>query len=368
MKILIAAGGSGGHIFPAIALARRLKEKRPETSVLFVGSGKDLDRRIFTKECLDYRLISANKMPYGRSIKLVWFGFALAADVIKSFIIMLSYRPDVVVGFGGYVSWPVAICASALGIRKVVHEQNVVPGRANKFLFNLADSIAMSFRESASALGKNAPKAVFTGNPIRDSVFRNDRAQGIKRLGLSSDKFTILVVGGSQGSRAINRSFIEAVSALDEDKKSAIQIVHITGIKDYEEVARSYEKAGLDTRTHSFIDRIEDAYSASDLVVTRSGASAIFEIAFFGRPMILVPYPYALAHQAENARVFTKNGAAVTLDEKGLDADSFRTVISELLSDRTRLSGMAVSAKKMSVPDASDRLADVVLEWAGKGR
>jgi len=368
MKVLIAAGGSGGHIFPAIAMARRLKERDGKAVIMFVGSRKELDRRIFEKENFDHRLISANKMPYRVSLKTAPFAVRLLADIVQSFFILISFRPDVVVGFGGYVSWPVTLTASVLGIRKVVHEQNVVPGRANKFLFNFADSIGLSFDKSAEALGGNHRKAVVTGNPIRDSIFRDDKTAGIQRFGLSHSKFTILVIGGSQGARFINETFVKAVSGLEPEKKSLIQVIHITGIKDYEEVFRAYESSGLENRTHSFIDRIEDAYSASDLVVTRSGASAIFEIAFFGRPMILIPYPYARAHQAENARVFEDGGAAVTIDEKKIDVDSFRRTLSELMADGSRLAGMSRSAKKLSVPDAADRLADVVMKAGDRSR
>lgn len=362
MKVIIAAGGSGGHIFPAVALARCLEKRDAGTDMLFVGSRKELDRRIFEKEKFNYRLISQNKMPYGISFKIVPFAVKLFADIVRSFSIILSFRPDVVVGFGGYVSWPVTLCAYILGIRRVIHEQNVVPGRANRALFNFADSIALSFERSSAFLGKSGRKAVVTGNPIRDSVFKNDREAGIRRFGLFADKFTILVIGGSQGARSINETFVRAVSGLDPENKKSIQIIHITGIKDYEEVSKAYEGTGIETRTHSFIDRIEDAYSASDLIVTRSGASAIFEIAFFGRPMVLVPYPFAHSHQAENARVFSDGGAAVVVEEKGMTAESFRETISGLIGDRSKLGAMASSAKKLSVPDAADALADIVMK------
>ena len=368
MKVVIAAGGSGGHIFPAVALARRLEKKGRGANILFVGSRKELDRRIFEKEKFDHRLISGNKMPYGVSLKMVPFAFMLFADVLRALSILFSFRPDVVVGFGGYVSWPVTISAFLLGIPRVVHEQNVVPGRANKILFKIADSIALSFDRSTDLLGGNGHKAVVTGNPIRDSMFKDDKASGIRRFGLSSDKFTILVIGGSQGARSLNRTFVNALSGLDMEKKKRIQVIHITGIKDYDEVSRAYEETGLENRTHSFIDRIEDAYSASDLVVTRSGASAIFEIAFFGRPMVLVPYPYAMSHQTENARVFADNGAAVMFDEKKMDVESFRNTISALVDDRRRLDVMASSAKSLGVPGAADALANLVIKAGDASR
>ena len=149
---------------------------------------------------------------------------------------------------------------------------------------------------------------------------------------------------------------------MDAGVRKGLQVIHITGIKDYEGVSHSYEKLGLENRTHSFIDRIEDAYSASDLVVTRSGASAVFEVAYFGRPMVLVPYRFALSHQSENAKVFAKRGAAVLLEEKGLTAEIFKETLSRLIYDRNRLNEMGRAAKSMSVQNASDNMVSEILE------
>lgn len=361
IKILIAAGGSGGHIFPAIALAKRLQNKESGIDVKFVGSDKVLDRRIFEKEGFKFSLLSANKMPYCVSMKLVPFFINLFFDSVKSFFIVASYRPNAVVGFGGYVSFPVMVSGYLLGIPGLLHEQNVVPGRANKFLFKFAKKIAVSFDGTKRFLGKYSKKCVFTGNPIRTENFINDRISGIKRLGLDQDKFTILIIGGSQGSHFLNSVFLESVRGLSSETKSAIQVIHITGIKDYEKAVDSYRDIGVANRVDSFMDRIEEAYSASDLVVTRSGASAVFELAFFGRPMILIPYPFAMSHQEENAKFFAENGAAIKIGEKTLSADIFSDTIRALLNDRPRLKKMAESAKRLSVPDAGDRLAGEVL-------
>ena len=362
IKILIAAGGSGGHIFPAIALAKKLQNKKAGIDIRFVGSNKTLDRRIFEKEGFKFSLLSANKLPYGMSIGLVIFFIKLIFDTIKAFFIVVGYRPNAVVGFGGYVSFPVMVAAYIFGIPKIAHEQNVVPGRANKLLFRLADKVAISFDATKNYMGKNSKKCVFTGNPIRTESFKDDRPFGIKRFGLDPSKFTLLVIGGSQGSHFLNETFIESLRGLDVGIKSALQVIHITGVKDYEWAVSAYEKLGVENRTHSFIDRIEEAYSASDLVITRSGASAIFELAFFGRPMILVPYPFAMSHQAENARFFYESGAAIELDEKALSPELFQKTVTSLFKDRTKLTKLAGSAKSLGVPQAADNLSDQVLE------
>ncbi len=362
VKVLIAAGGSGGHIFPAVALARALKDKRPDAQIRFVGSNKDLDRRIFEKEGFGFHLLSANKLPYKASFKYITFFIKLKLDIIRSFFIMASYRPNAVVGFGGYISCPVVFCAYILRKPVLMHEQNVIPGRANKLLFRLAKKVALSFKETGRYLsGPESKKCVPTGNPIRNDILRDDRNGGIKKFGLESGKFTILVIGGSQGAHSLNELFIKAISALDKDVRQTLQVIHLTGISDYEWAIEGYRASGVEHRVFSFIDRIEEAYSASDLVVTRSGASAMFELAWFGKPMILVPYRYALGHQSRNAAVFGENKAAIVIDEDKLSADRFKELLSGLLNDRTRLRELAANAKKMSIPDASDRLAGEVL-------
>ena len=361
VKILIAAGGSGGHIFPAVALAEELRLKDGSAEILFVGSDKALDRRIFEKEGFEYRLLSANSLPYRVSFNTLLFFLKLSIDIFRSLMIIMRYKPEAIVGFGGYVSAPVIAAAYILGIPRMVHEQNAVPGRANAMLFRFADRIAVSFEETKKYLGAYAKKAVFTGNPIRASLLKDDRAGNIKKLGLDPRKFTILVIGGSQGAHNLNKAFLLSLSKIDEDIRRSLQIIHITGVTDYGWANAAYKELSIEHRVHSFLDRIEEAYSASDLVVTRSGASAIFEIAYFGRPMILIPYPFALSHQSETARIFSTRGAAVEIDEKDLSPDLMKEKIEELLKDRNKLSEMGESARRMSVPDSSRSLAEAVL-------
>lgn len=373
MKVLISSGGSGGHIFPAIALARTLKMKSDDIEIRFVGSDKALDRRIFEREAFRFWLLSVNRLPYGISIKLVGFFLRLLPDLVKALFIIASYRPAVVIGFGGYVSFPVILTACFFRIPRIVHEQNVMPGRANSLLFKLADDIAVSFEETKKRIGDSSKKAVFTGNPIRREIFSEfnrtgAKAEDLKKIGFSAGKFTILVIGGSQGARFLNETFIKAVSALGADKKASLQIIHITGVKDYEWVLGAYRDAGdVGHRVYSFIDRIEEAYSASDLVITRSGSSAIFELAFFARPMLLVPYPFAMSHQVENARAFGEKGAAIVMDEKSLSVDMLKDAIAGLLNDEGRLKSLGEAAKRLSVPEASDNLAMLVLDRAKRG-
>ena len=365
VKVLIAAGGSGGHIFPAIALAKALQGSRGrEIDIRFIGSNKALDRRIFEREGFKFSLLSTNKFPYKASLRLVPFFIKFKIDLIRTFFIVLSYRPDIVVGFGGYISCPAMLVAALFGIPRIVHEQNVVAGRANKLLFKLADRIAVSFEETRSPklMGLNVAKCVFTGNPLRSEVLKEDKPLGIKRFGLDGSKFTILVIGGSQGAHFLNAAFIGAMTGIDKPLKESLQVIHLTGIADYGWAVKAYGTIeGLESRAYSFIDRIEEAYSAADLVITRAGASAIFEIASFGRPMILVPYPFANAHQSENAKVFGEKGAAIVIEENALSVEAFKESILKLYNDREGAKKLAGAARLFCVPDAAARLAGEVL-------
>lgn len=361
MKVIIACGGSGGHIFPAVALAQALHAKGKNYSVEFIASDKALDRRILDKEGVNYSLLSGNKLPNKISPAALMFPFKLFFDVVRSFGILVKSKPQVVVGFGGYISVPVIFTAYILGIPRIIHEQNVIPGRANVGLFAIADRIAISFEETKKYLGRHAYKAVFTGNPIRITLLKSDRVGNIKKMGLDSDKFNILVIGGSQGAHNLNKAFLKVLSQLEGRLRSSLQVIHITGHADYGWASEAYKELGVESRVYSFIDKIEEAYSVADLVVTRSGASAIFEIAYFGKPMVLIPYPFAMKHQSENARIFSKKGAAIQIDEKELSAPMFRDSIINLLNDRKRLTTMAESARQLSMPDSSYALAEEVV-------
>jgi UDP-N-acetylglucosamine--N-acetylmuramyl-(pentapeptide) pyrophosphoryl-undecaprenol N-acetylglucosamine transferase len=362
VRVLIAAGGSGGHIFPAVALKRALVT-RGGCEVRFVGSNKAIDKRIFEKEGASFRLLSANNLPYRISFSILLFLVKFTGDILRAFWILVMYRPACCVGFGGYVSFPVIFCAKLLFVPTIVHEQNVVPGRANKALFTLAGKIAVSFSDTFERLSPaERKKTVVTGNPVRTQDFKNDRNTAAKSFGLDPSLFTVLVVGGSQGAHAINENFILSMVDLDPATRSLIQVIHLTGTKDYERAVSAYAAIkDLKVCVFSFIDRIEDAYSACDLIVTRAGASALFEAAYFGRAMIVVPYPYALSHQEENAAAFEKKGAAMVIREKELSGSVFKEAIEGLFKDRNRTSGLGEAARKLSSPDAAKKLTDMII-------
>ncbi|NQT47220.1 MAG: undecaprenyldiphospho-muramoylpentapeptide beta-N-acetylglucosaminyltransferase [Candidatus Omnitrophica bacterium] len=363
MKIVIACGGSGGHIFPGIALASELKRLDSGTEILFIGSDRTLDKRIFEKEGYEYRVIPYNSMPLKPSFRCLTFLTGLTRAVFYSLGIIRRFNADCVVGMGGYVSAPVIFAAWLKNVPALIHEQNVVPGLANSFLSRFARRTAISFKESAAFFRSGCLH--LTGNPIRVGSLKKEREEALKRLGLDPKIFTILVMGGSQGAHLLNTLTAEALIEMKEPLRSKTQVIHLAGEKDCERMKAIYDEAGLVNRTYSFLENISDAYNCADLAISRSGAATLFELAYYGRPMILVPYPYARDHQRENGDLFKSQGAALLFDERGLSVDIMRSHIEGLMSDRERLQSMSQNASGLSCPEASENLAKMVIEIGG---
>lgn len=368
MKIILAAGGSGGHIFPSLALASELK-KAGASDVEFVSSRRRLDMSLLGPSGYRCHFLSINPMPRGLDpIKLAVFGFKLIADIFASIGIILKERPDAVVGFGGYSSGTISLCAKLLGKPLVIHEQNFFPGRANVILSRIADLVAVSFKGTEKYLPGAEKKTVWTGNPLRVDMLGRDRAAASLRMGLAPDKTTILVMGGSQGASFLNKTAAEAVRMAAEDKKGAVQVVHLTGKADYDATTAFYEKNGIPSRVFSFLDRMDDAYAMGDIAISRSGASAVFELAYYGMPMVLVPYPNPKNNQRTNAGYFSERGAAVCREEKDLTAEGLASELGKMFSDANMMKKMSDAALNLAIPDAGKKLAEAIIGLAEKRR
>ncbi|MDD5449853.1 MAG: undecaprenyldiphospho-muramoylpentapeptide beta-N-acetylglucosaminyltransferase [Candidatus Omnitrophica bacterium] len=346
MRIVIAAGSSGGHIFPAVATASRLRELDGGNKIFFIGSKKQMDQSILKNEGYEFGSLSSDKK--------------ILNDLFASFSILKRFKPDIAVGFGGYVSFPVLAMARLMGIATVIHEQNLVPGTANRFLSKFVDRIEISFGETRSFFLRKG-KIRETGNPIRINLVKIKRQEAIKLFDLDEQRFTVLVMGGSQGAHFINDAVLEALKGIDGQKKDYFQIIHLSGIKDFEFVKKTYDALGIKGRVFSFCDRMSEVYSASDLVISRAGATSIAEIAFFALPAILVPYPNVKVHQIENARYLEKRRAAIVIEQDNLSAGYLREVMLKLMADRQRLKTIANNCSRLSVPDAASRLAGEII-------
>ena len=359
MRILIAAGGSGGHIFPALALAEEIS-KRNDIEILFVASRRQLDRSILKKvKCRKFYL-SINPMPYRVGLKIVPFAVKLIYDLAASFIILLITRPRVVVGFGGYTAGSVVLLAKLMGAGTLIHEQNLVPGRANKYIDRIVDKVAISFRESKDYFrNKNV---VFTGNPLRKSLTLEAGKNIHDIFGFKQGLFTLLVMGGSQGARSLNRLAIAAIQKIDPEIRNHMQVIHLTGRADYDYINNFYKEGRVRSKVFSFIDNVHYAYITSDIAISRSGASAIYELALYGKPMILVPYPYSKNNQRFNAEYFAQKGAAVYKEESELDAKGLALIIEGLIKDKAALNNLSMKAKGLSFPESSRALSEEVMK------
>ncbi|MFQ5953022.1 MAG: undecaprenyldiphospho-muramoylpentapeptide beta-N-acetylglucosaminyltransferase [Candidatus Omnitrophota bacterium] len=364
MKIILAAGGSGGHIFPSIALASEL-EKLGVDDIYFVSSKRQLDRNILKKNKHKSFFLSINPMPFRFSpVRVLIFFAKLAADTLASAYILARIRPDCVVGFGGYSSGCIARIANLRNIPVLIHEQNLLPGRANRILSSIADRIAVSFDESVKYFPGVEDKVVYSGNPLRLESLSDNREESVIRLGLSPEKLTVLIMGGSQGSTFLNRTASEAACLVKAKNTGKVQFIHLAGSKDYDMVKSFYEENNIPGRVFSFLDKIDDAYSASDLAISRAGAAAIFELAYYARPMILVPYPSEKNNQRYNAIYFSQKGAALYREEADLTPDALAGTVIDMLTDISRRSEMSHAAGNLSNPEAGALLAEEVVRLA----
>ncbi|MFH1791518.1 MAG: undecaprenyldiphospho-muramoylpentapeptide beta-N-acetylglucosaminyltransferase [Candidatus Omnitrophota bacterium] len=356
-KIIIVAGGSGGHIFPALALAGVL-DRDKGFEVVFVASRRALDRKFLADKKYKKYYLSINPMPYRAGLKMFVFALKAVSDAFRACSILWRERPRIVVGFGEYTSGAIVFLAKICGIKTLIHEQNVVPGRTNRFLARYADRIALSFEETKRYF--NGRNNVLTGNPLRESVVRERRREGYEKLGIDAGRFTVLVMGGSQGASSLNNLACAALCGFDAALKNSVQVIHIAGVADRQRIQDMYHENAVSARVYSFIDDIYDAYAVSDMAVSRAGASSVFELAVYGRPMILVPYPADRHNQRYNAQFFAKHGAAFCIEEKNTDADSLRVVMTGLIADKTRLGEMAARALSLAKDNAAESLAQEI--------
>jgi len=347
MKLLLAGGGTGGHLFPAIALAEQFKAEEPQGEVLFVGTERGLEARMLPE--LGWTLETIEMSGWaGRGFVA---RFKVLGQLLKSLSqsrkILRSFNPDVVVGVGGYASVPVLLAAKILKIPYLVHEQNAWPGLANRLLGCWAKRVCLSFDEADRAFHRSA--TVLTGNPVRVAMETCPALNG--------DKPCLLVFGGSQGAVAINRTIVAALPLLDE-WRGKLEIIHQTGEQDYEKTVQGYRDNNWpEMEVTPFIKDMADAYARSTLIVCRAGATTLAELTACGRPAILVPYPHAAAgHQSTNARAMTAKGAAMTMEETDLTPERLASLINGLLHDRTSIKTMAAAAKGLARRGAAARL------------
>lgn len=347
MKLLLAGGGTGGHLFPAIAVAEQLKFEEPQSEILFVGTERGLESRMLPE--LGWPLETIDMSGYaglGALAKVKVLG-KLMKSLMQSRKILQHFCPDVVVGVGGYASVPALLAAKTLGIPYLVHEQNAWPGLANRLLGRWAKRVCLSFDEADRAFHRSA--TVLTGNPVRSAMESCPN--------IDDEKNCLLIFGGSQGARSINNAIIGALPYLSE-WRDQLDIIHQSGDLDFEATVKGYDDNNwTNVEIYPFIKDMSSAYAKSTLIVCRAGATTLAELTACGRPAVLVPYPHAAAgHQSGNAQAMAAKGAALMMEETDLTPERLGKLISGLLHDRASIKSMAAAAKALSSRGAAARL------------
>lgn len=353
MKIVIACTGSGGHLTAGLAVADLLKGKNPAAKVFFLGSINKRARELTGRAGWPYRQVMARGLVSRNPFLLLYFGFSQFFSIIQSLWWLLRWRPNLLLATGGYAAAGVVMAGWLLRIPVVVHEQNIVPGKANRFIAPLAAKLLVSFRETAGYWLKY--RCVCTGMPPRP--FKHlAQAQARMELGLSADRLTVLVMGGSKGSQRINQLLLELLPCL-RDFKEKVQFIHLTGSNDCPAVAAGYQRRGFVHYVKDFSFTMDINYSAADLVVSRAGSSSISEILSFGLPAIFIPYPYSAdKHQLKNVCQLVEQGAAIVVTEQEINAERLVKEISDFIRQPERLKQMAFQSRALCQPDAGETI------------
>jgi UDP-N-acetylglucosamine--N-acetylmuramyl-(pentapeptide) pyrophosphoryl-undecaprenol N-acetylglucosamine transferase len=356
-RFLFAGGGTGGHLFPAVAVAEKIKSILPEADILFVGTKSRIEGRVVPKLGYKFKSIWIKGFSRKLTVENLLFPLKLIVSVIQSIIISMKFKPKVAIGSGGYVSGPAIFGSSVTGAKIILIEQNSYPGVTTKMLERFAEEIHISFDDSKKFF-KDKNKLLLTGNPVRGNLTRMNKEDARQFFGLSGTGKTLLVLGGSLGAASLNQAVSHCINKLKEKK---IQLIWQTG-KNYFEKYKSHFDDGV--FINSFIDDMNKAYAACDLLVSRSGATTIAEIVTLGIPSILVPSPnVAENHQFYNAKSLTDNNAAVLLEDKIVEEKLFEE-IEKLIFNSTQLEKLSSNAKALGKPDAAYIIAKNAIKYA----
>jgi UDP-N-acetylglucosamine--N-acetylmuramyl-(pentapeptide) pyrophosphoryl-undecaprenol N-acetylglucosamine transferase len=353
MRVIIAAGGTGGHIFPGVAIAREFKRRDPSTEILFVGTARGLESKIVPREGFDLALIKVGALKGVRVFERVKSLAGLPMSFVAALRILKRFKPDVVIGVGGYSSGPTLLMAALSRIPSMVVEPNAMPGFTNRVLSRFVNAAALSFAEAQKYFGN---RGVVTGNPIR-----TDFARLTKKV--RGEKLNLLVFGGSQGAGAINRAVVAALPLIASEK-SGLAITHQTGEAAFETVGREYAEAGFECAdVRPFIDDMADQFARADVVICRSGATTVAEVAAAGKAAIFIPFPFATDdHQRKNAEAFECAGAARMILQADLTPERLAEEVNRLIGDPDEIDRMENASRSLGRADASERTVDLALK------
>lgn len=361
VKVAIAGGGTGGHLFPGMAVAEEILKRDDRSQVIFIGTRRGIEYRLLGQLGYELKLIDVEGLK-GRGLKALIKGFyAIPNSMLQSGKIFADFQPDVVLGVGGYASGPAVITAWLMGIPTAIAEQNALAGNTNRILGKFVDKVFITYEQSRRMFAPG--KVLLTGNPVRAAF-----ASGLNVQRTGKKRRQILIFGGSQGAAAINKTVI-AMMPLLQKIKDGLHVVHQTGERDFESVRQAYERFGIDAQVHPFIVDMVSVYASSDLIICRAGATSLAEITAAGRASILIPFPFAANdHQTLNARAMVEAGAAAMLKESDMTPERLFDLVQSLFADDRKLKDMENQSQKLGRIDAAAAIVNACIKLAAGKR
>ena len=357
-RVVLTTGGTGGHVFPALAVAEEIRRRFPEAEFLFIGGQYGPERQMVEKAGIPFMALPVRGV-LGRGVKAIGAFVGLGISALKSMRIIRKFNPDVVIGFGGYAAVAGCVGGKLCGVPVAIHEQNSVPGLTNRLLSKVATRIFISLPDEQEFFEPDY--TVLTGNPVRAAIAEIRSAS--KPLDVAAP--SVFVCGGSLGAKAVNSAVVDMLPTL---KKLGCTVHHQTGKADFERIQAAYAEARMDQYiVEPFVDDMAAAYTAADLVICRAGATTIAELTVAGKPALYIPFPYATHnHQVHNARYLETKGAAVVVEERELVQKDMNSIVTELLTSDEKLQSMSVAAKKLGRPEAAASVVSCILDLLPK--
>lgn len=361
MKAVITGGGTGGHIYPALAVAEELKKRGWE--ILYLGSDHRMEAEIVPRAGFDFKELSVRPLPRKISTKIISSLYYNTKAFLKALKLIRNFKADVVIGTGGFVAGPVVLAGSVLRKRTIIHEQNAYPGITNKLLARVVDKVCLNFPESADYLKIKESKIEITGNPVRPKILNVEREKAYRELNLKPELKTILITGGSLGAEVINQNVIELYKYAVQNE---IQILHLSGKKNYGQLLAKLKKNSLDPENPllniiDYLDEMEYALAAADLIIARAGATGLAEITSCAKASVLIPFAAAAEnHQLVNARTLQENNAALVIEESELNEELLLEKVKMIIKDEEKLKSMSAAAEKMSQKNSLANIIRVI--------
>lgn len=364
MRVIIAGGGTGGHLFPGLAIAEEFRNRDDSTEVIFVGTEYGIEARVVPREGYTIKFLRAEGLVGVSVVKKIKAIIKMGFSFVDSYKIIRTVRPDIVIGVGGYASGATVLTAYFMSIPTMILEQNSIPGLTNRTLGRFVKTVCIAYQESIAFFPK--AKTFLTGNPVRKQILKGNIESAYRLFSLEKDLFTIFVFGGSLGAKSINMAVVSALNDL-YDLKDKIQFLHQTGMADYENIRQAYRKLGFRGTITPFIYQMGEAYAVADIVISRAGATTLAELTALGKPAILIPYPYAAGHHQElNARKLFEIGAARMILNSELKGESLAQNVRELYMNEKMRAEMQKNSRAIGRPEACVKVVDIAMSLIKK--